>query len=145
MSLHVIKEREHRMRWICGGSPLEWLCSPVYWNSNTRQMARVDIVRYTGAMALITRTANVQARVTPEIKTASEYVLRRIGLNMTEAMELFLRRMIVDQKIPFEVVALDDSILAMVTKASELELAGIEKSIPMGAPAKRRRPRQKRE
>jgi hypothetical protein len=44
-----------------------------------------------------------------------------------------------------EVVALDDSVLAMVTKASELELAGTEKSISMGAPAKRRRPRQKRE
>ena len=60
-------------------------------------------------MSLITRTAMLQARVSPEIKYASENVLRRIGLNLTEAMELFLRRMIVDQKIPFEVVALDNA------------------------------------
>lgn len=38
-------------------------------------------------------------RVAPEIKLASEHVLRRIGLNLTEATELFLRRMIIDQRI----------------------------------------------
>ncbi len=58
-------------------------------------------------------------RVTPEVKVASEDVLRRIGLNMTEAMELFLRRVIVDQKLPFEVVALDDTLLATTVRAAE--------------------------
>jgi addiction module RelB/DinJ family antitoxin len=50
----------------------------------------------------------LQMRVTPGVKHASEEVLRRIGLTMTDAMELFLRRMIVDQRIPFEVIALDN-------------------------------------
>jgi addiction module RelB/DinJ family antitoxin len=49
----------------------------------------------------------LQMRVTPEVKLASEHVLRRIGLNLTEATELFLHRMIIDQRIPFEVVAFD--------------------------------------
>jgi addiction module RelB/DinJ family antitoxin len=57
-------------------------------------------------MSLIVRTANIQARVVPAIKEASERVLWRIGLNMSEAMELFLRRVIIDEKLPFEVVAL---------------------------------------
>src|ERR1700678_1979863 len=60
------------------------------------------------AMSIVKRTAMLQIRVTPAIKRASEAILRRIGLNMTEAVELFLRRMIVDQK-PFEVVAIGDA------------------------------------
>ena len=91
------------------------------------------------------RTAMLQARVTPEIKQASEYVLRRIGLNMTEAMELFLRRLIVDQRIPFEVIALDDAVLANVTRACEAELRSKEISVSMDPPRRSARGRQKRE
>lgn len=59
-------------------------------------------------MSRIIRSAMLQMRVAPEIKLASEHVLRRIGLNLTEATELFLRRMIIDQRIPFEVAAIDN-------------------------------------
>ena len=59
-------------------------------------------------MSRIIRSAMLQMRVAPEIKLASEHVLRRIGLNLTEATELFLRRMIIEQRIPFEVAALDN-------------------------------------
>jgi addiction module RelB/DinJ family antitoxin len=65
-------------------------------------------------MSLVTRSAMLQMRVTPGVKRASEEVLRRIGLSMTEAMELFLRRMIVDQRIPFEVIALDSEAFSML-------------------------------
>jgi addiction module RelB/DinJ family antitoxin len=60
-------------------------------------------------MSRIIRGATLQMRVAPEIKLASEHVLRRIGLNLTEATELFLRRMIIDQRIPFDVVAFDNA------------------------------------
>jgi addiction module RelB/DinJ family antitoxin len=53
-------------------------------------------------------------RVTPAIKFGSERVLRRLGLTMTEAVELFLRRMIVDERIPFDVVALDAAALGQL-------------------------------
>jgi addiction module RelB/DinJ family antitoxin len=46
-------------------------------------------------------------RVTPAIKYASEQVLHRIGMSMTKAMELFLTRLILDQRIPFDIVAID--------------------------------------
>ena len=51
----------------------------------------------------------VQMRTTPEIKLATEHALLRIGLNITEAAELFFRRMIIDQRIPFEVIAIDNA------------------------------------
>lgn len=60
-------------------------------------------------MSRIIRSAMLQMRVAPEIKYASEHVLHRIGLNMTEAIELFLRRMVIDQRLPFDVVALDNA------------------------------------
>ena len=81
----------------------------MYWISNTLQLASVENVRYTPGMSRIIRSAMLQMRVAPEIKLASEHVLRRIGLNLTEATELFLRRMIIDQRIPFDVVAFDNS------------------------------------
>jgi len=62
-------------------------------------------------MSLVVRTASIQARVTPAVKEASERVLRRIGLTMSEAVELFLRRVIIDEKLPFEVVALRPDML----------------------------------
>lgn len=65
-------------------------------------------------MSRIIRSAMLTMRVAPEIKLASEQVLWRIGLNMTEAMELFLRRVIVDQKLPFEVIALDEATMASI-------------------------------
>ena len=68
-------------------------------------------------MKLATRSAMLQMRVTPGVKRASEEVLQRIGITMTDAMELFLRRMIVDQRIPFEVVALDEIALGRINDA----------------------------
>jgi addiction module RelB/DinJ family antitoxin len=65
----------------------------------------------------MTRSAIIQARVRPEIKFAGEQVLRSIGLSMTEAMELFLRRVIVDQRLPFEVTALDEPALLSILSA----------------------------
>jgi len=73
---------------------------------------------YTGRMNA-TRSAMLQARVYPQIKIASEHILSRIGLTMSEAMELFLRRVIIDEKLPFEVVALEDATLERITRASD--------------------------
>jgi addiction module RelB/DinJ family antitoxin len=72
-------------------------------------------------MALVTKTATIQVRVVPVVKAASERVLWRIGLNMSEAIELFLRRIIVDERIPFEVIALE---LAQIDSLSTATLRG---------------------
>ncbi len=64
----------------------------------------------------MTRSAMLQMRVTPAVKHASEQVFHRIGLTMTQAIELFLRRVIVDEKLPFEVIALDAATLSRITE-----------------------------
>jgi addiction module RelB/DinJ family antitoxin len=61
------------------------------------------------------RTATLQFRVTPAVKHASQEILHRIGLTMTEAIELFLRRLTADQRIPFEIAALNDADIARFT------------------------------
>jgi addiction module RelB/DinJ family antitoxin len=58
-------------------------------------------------MSALIKSATIQLRVTPVVKAASEQVLWGIGMSMSEAVELFLRRVIVDARIPFEIVALD--------------------------------------
>jgi addiction module RelB/DinJ family antitoxin len=58
-------------------------------------------------MARVVRSTMLSMRVSPQIRLALENVLERLGLNITEATEIFYRRMIIDQRIPFEVAAID--------------------------------------
>jgi len=69
-------------------------------------------------MSLVTRTATIQVRVVPVVKRASEEVLWRIGLTMSQAIELFLRRVIVDERIPFDLIALETAQIDMVPESS---------------------------
>jgi addiction module RelB/DinJ family antitoxin len=85
-------------------------------------------------MSRIVRSAMLQMRVSPEIKLASEHVLRRIGLNLTEATELFLRRMIIDQRIPFEVIAVDNATYAQLISNWEEETHMMEIKRQSGSP-----------
>jgi len=85
-------------------------------------------------MSRIVRSAILQTRVSPEIKLASEHVLRRIGLNLTEATELFLRRMIIDQRIPFEVIAVDNATYARLVSDWEEETHVMEIKRRSGSP-----------
>lgn len=49
------------------------------------------------------RTANVFARVEPEIKEQAEQVLNRLGIPMSNAVGMFLRQIVLQHGIPFEV------------------------------------------
>ena len=48
------------------------------------------------------RTSNVFARVEPEIKEQAEKVLNKLGIPMSNAIGLFLRQVIIQRGIPFE-------------------------------------------
>lgn len=48
------------------------------------------------------RTANVFTRVDPEIKAQAENVLEQLGISMATAMEIYLRQIALQRKIPFE-------------------------------------------
>lgn len=48
------------------------------------------------------RTANIFARVEPEIKKQAEKVLGQLGISMSNAIGLFLRQVVLQRGIPFE-------------------------------------------
>ena len=48
------------------------------------------------------RTANVFARVEPEIKEQAESVLAQLGIPMSNAVGMFLRQIVLHKGIPFE-------------------------------------------
>jgi addiction module RelB/DinJ family antitoxin len=96
-------------------------------------------------MSLVTRSAILQARVSPEIKYASEKVLRRLGLNMTEVLEMFLRRVVIDQRIPFDVVALSDTQLTQIADEYERQLRIVKTGRRTPMSGQPRRTRSKRE
>ncbi len=48
------------------------------------------------------RTSNVFARVEPEIKQEAEMILDTLGIPMSNAVAMFLRQVILQRGIPFE-------------------------------------------
>ena len=50
----------------------------------------------------MSRTANVFARVEPEIKEQAERVLEQLGIPMSNAVSMFLRQVVLQRGIPFE-------------------------------------------
>ncbi len=48
------------------------------------------------------RTSNVFARVEPEIKEQAEQVLNQLGIPMSNAVGMFLRQVVMQRGIPFE-------------------------------------------
>ena len=51
----------------------------------------------------MSKTATIQTRVEPGIKNEVEKVLRTLGLTTSEAIGIFLRRIIMEQGLPFPV------------------------------------------
>lgn len=48
------------------------------------------------------RTSNVFARVEPEIKEEAEEILEQLGIPMSNAVGMFLRQIVMQRGIPFE-------------------------------------------
>ena len=48
------------------------------------------------------RTSNVFARVEPELKEQAEQVLSQLGIPMSNAVSMFLRQVVLQRGIPFE-------------------------------------------
>ena len=48
------------------------------------------------------RTSNVFTRVEPDIKNQAEAVLSQLGISMSSAVEMFLRQVVLQRGIPFE-------------------------------------------
>jgi DNA-damage-inducible protein J len=49
------------------------------------------------------KTTDVRSRIEPELKDRASSVLAECGLNLSDAIRLFLRQVVVQQGLPFEV------------------------------------------
>ncbi|MET1249042.1 type II toxin-antitoxin system RelB/DinJ family antitoxin [Sporolactobacillus sp. STCC-11] len=54
-------------------------------------------------MFQLTRTSNVFARIEPELKEQAEQVLKQLGIPMSNAISLFLRQVVLQRGIPFDI------------------------------------------
>jgi len=51
----------------------------------------------------MTRTSNVFARVEPETKKQAEKILEQLGISMSAAVGMFLKQIVIQEGLPFEV------------------------------------------
>lgn len=75
------------------------------------------------------RTSNIFARVEPEVKEQAELVLEQLGIPMSNAIRLFLRQVVLQRGIPFELKLPQSKPLSMGTLTEEQFNAEIEKGL----------------
>lgn len=73
------------------------------------------------------RTSNVFARVEPEVKEQAEQVLDRLGIPMSNAVGMFLRQIVLQRGLPFEVKLPQEKPLAYGALTKEQFNAEMEK------------------
>lgn len=75
------------------------------------------------------RTSNVFARVEPEIKKQAEEVLDQLGIPMSNAIGLFLRQVVLQRGIPFDMKLPKEKPLSAGSLSLEQFNAEIEKGL----------------
>lgn len=75
------------------------------------------------------RTSNVFVRVEPEIKEQAERVLDRLGIPMSNAVGMFLRQVVLQRGLPFEVKLPQEKPLAYGALTKEQFNAEMEKGM----------------
>jgi DNA-damage-inducible protein J len=51
----------------------------------------------------MSKTAMIRARTEPELKTQAEEIFHSLGLNQTEAINIFYHQVVLNKGLPFEV------------------------------------------
>ena len=65
------------------------------------------------------KTTSIFTRVEPEIKEQAEMVLNKLGISMSNAVNIFLRQVVLQNGLPFEVKITHNKPLAFEDLASE--------------------------
>lgn len=81
------------------------------------------------------RTSNVFARVEPEIKEQAEQVLDQLGIPMSNAVSMFLRQIVLQRGIPFEMKLPERKSVAFGSLTKEQRDAELEKAWQISVPA----------
>jgi DNA-damage-inducible protein J len=75
------------------------------------------------------KTANIFARVEPEIKEQAEKVLEQLGIPMSNAIGLFLRQVVLQSGIPFDMKLPQNKPLSIEELSDEQFNVEIEKGM----------------
>ena len=80
-------------------------------------------------MFAIARTSNIFARVEPEVKKQAELILEQLGIPMSKAIGIFLRQIVLQRGIPFELKLPQSKPLSVSMLTEEQFNAEIEKGL----------------
>lgn len=69
------------------------------------------------------KTTDVRSRIEPEIKNRAAEVLASCGLNLSDAIRLFLRQVVAQEGLPFEVKAPNAKTRAAMLEARAMRIA----------------------
>ncbi|MDD3890172.1 MAG: type II toxin-antitoxin system RelB/DinJ family antitoxin [Syntrophomonadaceae bacterium] len=75
------------------------------------------------------RTSNIFARVEPEVKKQAELILEQLGIPMSKAIGIFLRQIVLQRGIPFELKLPQSKPLSVSMLTEEQFNAEIEKGL----------------
>jgi DNA-damage-inducible protein J len=67
----------------------------------------------------MSKSATIQTRIEPGIKTEVEKVLKTLGLTTSEAIGIFFRRIIMEQGLPFPVKITNPETIKAIEEAIE--------------------------
>ena len=67
---------------------------------NTLQLAMYHVCDTIASMA---RTGYITARIEPKLKASAEKVLRKVGVNTSDAFTMFMQQVVIQEGIPFDV------------------------------------------
>jgi len=65
------------------------------------------------------RTATIQARIDPEIKSKAQKILNTLNISMSEAISIYLTQVALHKGIPFEVKIPNELTAATLQKSEE--------------------------
>ena len=77
----------------------------------------------------MSKTTSIFARVEPEIKEQAEIVLNKLGIPMSNAINIFLRQVVLQNGLPFEVKIMSGKPLALGDLTTEEFNSEIEKGL----------------
>ena len=75
------------------------------------------------------RTSNIFVRIDPEIKAQAEQVLEQLGIPMSNAIGLFLRQVVMQRGIPFDMKLPQNKPLAFGSLSEDQFNAELEKGL----------------
>jgi DNA-damage-inducible protein J len=101
-------------------------------------------------MLSILKTTDVRSRIEPDLKDRASEVLAACGLNLSDAIRLFLRQVVVQEGLPFAVKSPNATTIAAMKEARSMKRAKFDSAqeffgdLEKAGAAKARKPAKKR-